>query len=519
MKPKRVANNIDRDFLAYIYHTTGESADCAEEKLKMYLAPYLESEITEMIINVFAQTSLFPSKVMTWVGDVADRKIEDGIQVDYSDGWAEKPTKEFYRNMERDPVELMLTESKRAGKSTWISIRMNDVHGNRDRTNRMRGDLFYEVKKRGIFLDESISGEFYRYCFDYSHEYVRQMMLDYIDEVLNKYSFDILELDFTREIFCVNYLENPNCHEIMTEFMKSVHNIVKKKDDNIRIAVRLCRDINDALVFGHDVREWIRLGIVDVLIPSPRFRSTDSDMPIGEWLEAVRGTKVEIYAGLEFFLHERLPNNIETMKGFIAAYLDAGADMIYLYNYYRECAQVDDMTPWVGKVGDPSSFQNYSELCENDKFLRQVWSAGADVSVAKSGTRRNVMTFKEDSMTPRGERPYRPLPHEIRGTYSLTMQTGYITDEKVTLILGVGNGDQVSSVTVDGKEALPLGRATSSYMLSDTVKGRSSELNKYELYAFAVECDGERERRIEVSGEGITLGYLEFEIVAEETSI
>ncbi|MBQ8879539.1 MAG: hypothetical protein IJY69_01705 [Clostridia bacterium] len=515
MSKIRAANNIDRDFFAYIYHSTGENAECADERIKMYLEPYLKSDITDMVINVFAQTSLFPSKVMTWTGDVVDRKTENGMPVDYSQGWAERPTKDYYMNASRDPIELVLYESRKAGKTNWLSVRMNDVHGNQTPTNRMRGDLYYEVKKRGMFLDERITGDFYKSCFDYSHEYVRQMMLDYIDEVLNRYDFEVLELDFTREMFCLNYLENPNCHKTMTEFIENVYKLVKKRNGDMRIAVRLCRDPDDALIFGFDVREWIRLGLVDVLIPSPRFRSTDSDMPIEKWLELARGTKVEIHAGLEFFIHERLPNNIETLKGFIAAYLDAGADMIYLYNYYRECAQVEDMTPWLDKVGDVSKFQSYDELRENEEFLAKVWQASADISIAKSGTRRNVMTFKEDSMTPRGERPYRPLPCLINGTHRLTMQTGYVRGERVNLILGVGEGEAIGAVKVDGNVAKPLGRAVSSYMLSDTVKGRSTSLAKYELYAFSAECDSDRVRKIDVEGNGITLGYLEFEITAD----
>ena len=86
--------------------------------------------------------------------------------------------------------------------------------------------------------------------------------------------------------------------------------------------------------------------------------------------------------------------------------------------------------------------------------------------------------------------------------------------ERVTLILGVGEGEAIGAVKVDGNVAKPLGRAVSSYMLSDTVRGRSTSLAKYELYAFSAECDSDRVRKIDIGGNGITLGYLEFEIIA-----
>ena len=70
------------------------------------------------------------------------------------------------------------------------------------------------------------------------------------------------------------------CTGIMNGFIRSFKYIVKQAEEKfghpIRITVRLTRDIDQSLRFGFDARTWAKEGLVDMIVPSPRWSNVDT---------------------------------------------------------------------------------------------------------------------------------------------------------------------------------------------------------------------------------------------------
>ena len=512
------AVNIDSDFLWYIYKSCGDDLSDIEKKLSAYVDSYRNSGISDLFYCVFTQSSVFPSRTMSWLGDALDRKEEGGIAVDYSGHDRLLPYKQAYSDPHFDPIAFLLERTAEAGMRGWLSVRMNDCHQSHEPTSWLRGELYYKARDNGWMIGDHVATPYFGECLDYSHNEVRCAFVDYISEILDRYDTDGIELDFMREIFCFDYLNTPGCADIMTEFLTRVSACVRKKEQErghrIRLAVRLGRDIGYDLTFGFDVKGWIRAGLVDVLIPSSRWRNTDSEIPVSEWKRISEGCDVEIWPSLEFFLAAPAVNSPETVKAFAAQYLDEGADKIYLFNYYRECLQSEN-DEWNIYGIDTSRFMPYNDNFRSIDFRnRNSWIAASNTDIAHSGERRHILTYVEEALTPKGVSGFLPLPIDIDGAATLTKLTGNAASCGVVLYLGVKNGD-APDVTVDGNTAKPLGATDDAYYSFCDLFGATGRdaLGDSCFYAYAVTPNGGNLRRIDISG-SCRITYLEVKITA-----
>ncbi len=508
-----VAVNIDGDIFCHIYRSCGRDVSEIEKTLKSYVDGYAKGGISDLLFCCFCQNSLFPSEVISWRGDKLTQTQENGLAVDYSDTLAVRGVADIYGAMEGDPIDFMLKEVQKHGIRAWLSVRMNDAHLGKSSTHWLRSDLFYEAKEKGLMIGD-VTGQYYAACFDYGAKRIREKMFAYLCECVDKYDVDGLELDFMREIFCFDYKRNPNCHIIMTEFVARVHEYLCQKEKlrghRIKLAVRLCRDIEDNKVFGFNAAEWVQRGLVDVLIPSPRWTCTDSDMPIADWKAMTEGTDVEIWAGLETHLNQPYLQSTETARGFAAQYFDAGADKIYLYNYFRlRSKEMRD-----SDFANEEDCEIYLRAVENDAHIWSVWTSCASAEAAKKGTRCHVVTYRENCTKPFREGEYCPLPLFVDGRTAFTMQTGVCEGEKVTLFVGVQQGGGIPELTVDGTVAPCIGMTDDAYCchprkMSDPEKQIYADVN---FYAYKVVPDGNRIRNIVFSGDNVTVRYLELKI-------
>ena len=507
------AVNIDGDYLYHIYRSCDGDVTNIEETLRSYIRGYAGKGISDLLINCFTQMSMYPSKTRFFAGDKFDMKEENGIPVDYTDNIWVRSIKESHEAAKQDPLEVMLEESKKCNMRTWISVRMNDAHLLEQETSFLRGTMYYEAVKRDMVIGEEIAGSYFARCQDYGYEYIREKMFDYLSETVDRYDMDGLELDFQRDIFCFNYIKNPDCHKIMTEFIKKLRALLKKKEQErghaILLGVRVVPDIAHNKIFGFDVEEWVKMGLVDVLVPTPRWEVSDSTMDISSWKELVKGTDVEIYAGIEWLLALPVFQSVETVKGFAAQYLAAGADKIYLFNYFR--CRAKDMHKDDFKTEE--AYQKYLENEQKDEFLKENWENCASSENCQKGIRRHVMTHREDCMVPLGEAKIRPLPSVINGEKVFSLETGDCQSRKVTLYVGVKKGEKAPEICVDGMAADCLGNTEDAFLSqAKLVDGAERRTEKMELYAYAVTAAKGNKREILVKGNNVTVNYLEMKI-------
>ncbi len=410
---ERFIVNLDGDHWNSWLNSLCRKGNVTEEALNEYVEWYANTDITDLFFNTFCQTSNTPSDILSFRGNQYLQTEQEGKPVDNS-FW--QCCHDIYYKYKIDLFKIWFDKCREKGMNPWMSFRMNDCHEPDAETSFLRGDLFYTARKNGWMIGEEYG--YYRNCFNYAVPEIRQLMLDYIKEQLLRYDVYGIELDWLREIFCFDYkhADNNEICSIMNDFMRKVNSVVseaeKKWKHDIKISARLTRDIEQSKVYGFDVKTWAKENLVDSITVTPRWATCDSAMPINNWKTELPG--VEIYAGLETLLN--VSNDLshashEVVNGYMAQYITAGADGIYLYNYYKSSP--------VNKRSDT------------------VFNSFSSVDEVINSSRRHIVTWQD--MVPDGYEPYHPLDTDIlyKKPFNLNVETGFIPEgSKVKIKLG-----------------------------------------------------------------------------------
>ena len=329
-------NNIDiNSIVTPFLNNVSDAPVFTEELLYPLVDQSKDTFVTDILFDIFCQYSATDSKVFTTYAEKFLQKEYEGEAVDFTEEY--RGIYKINKAYGTDPYAVWIRRCREIGIRPWITFRMNDCH-----VNAFLKSTFQQLAKKNGW----IIGEQYGYfgnCLDYKVPEVRETMLRYLEEQVMRYDVHGVELDFQRELYCFNYLEEDMdvCTGIMNDFVRSFKCIVKKAEEKfghpIRIAVRLTRDIDQSLRFGFDARAWAKEGLVDMIVPSPRWSNVDTGIPFDVWKRELPG--VEIPGCLEAVLsadRDIALMTAETARGLAAGHLAAGADEIYLYNYFGE---------------------------------------------------------------------------------------------------------------------------------------------------------------------------------------
>lgn len=423
MKSRSFYLNIDiNSAVTPFLNRASEEANPGKETLYPFVDTYSDTPITDILFDIFCQYSNTASSIWTDYAAKYEQKTENGVTVDYT---------ELYRGLNRfnkefgiDPYRVWFDRCREKGIHPWITLRMNDCHCPDDPASFLRSDFFYEAREKGWMIGDKYG--YYRHCFDYAQPVVRQKMLDYIREQLFRYDVDGLELDYSREWFCFDYPNRPDCFEIMNDFVREVKKIVSAAEEKhghpIRIGVRLMRDIAQNKVLGYDAETWVKEKLVDHICVCPRWASCDSDMPIREWKN--RFPDIEISAGLTDLILTSFgenESNVGGTPGILAAYvirfLSEGADAIYLFNFFH----------------DPYN------IAAKEKY-HPVYTRCDSIEHALSGDYRFILTYQD--LVPEGCAGWRPLPVNVKSSGTeVPIDLGLLPqDRHYELIVGFSAG-------------------------------------------------------------------------------
>ena len=472
-----VLSNHDQDFYRrFEEFTAGKdlNKDNVHELLEDFFEHNVSAHISDYVINIMGLSSSVPSDVISFMADIYDRKVEDGIPVD----WTDVPNLKFAHLLYCDyGVELfkeLFAFLKKKNCRSWLSFRMNDCHHSSERVSPLRSDFFYVAKNNGWMVGEKYG--YWSTCLDFSVPEVREHTLAYIKEQFVRYDPYGVEWDFMREPVCFDYLERNDCCEIMNDFFgelkKAVEDAERFWGHPIRINVRVVRDIEQNKVFGLDVRTWIKDGLVTSVTPTPRFTYTDATMPIPEWKKLLEGTGIELYAGVEMFTYTLAYNDEKVISALANKYLSEGADKLYFFNYF------------------------YCHInCKQHNVVKDVTYAGASIDNARSIDARYVLSGQD--FGPVGCKLYNPYPVSVDGTRSYEVKTSaYGKKQKITLYVACDREDL--SVTVNGVKAERSERTDFLIKYPIPYESWSCWVNEElatsaKMLAFDVECDASSE--------------------------
>ena len=439
MDRKIMLNEDDSHF----FYTRDSFEQLSESDVRSFIRQYEGTQIGDFMLCCAGRIVDYPSEVREDYLDKYDQKTENGYPVDYSNHPVPRCVKRLYRDLNLDFYAICIDELRRIGIHPWLSARMNDCHDNDQPTSFLHPGFFHaHPEYRRVRHHEPMT--YYDRCYDYAVPEVRKLMLDTVEEIAFRYDAYGIELDWMREMFCFQIGHESAGVRIINQFMRDIHSLLdraeKKWGHPIRLAARTLCDPQLALDSGFDAVQWAREGLVDVLIPSPRWQTTDSDIPVGIWKRLLYGTDVKLAAGVEILQQPSVENNsgrfyttIENVNALAAQYLSEGADAIYLFNY------MDQPNPEA--LAADRAFSDHCSL-QAQNYRKLLRTAGSLDTVIPS-ERRHVKTFTDIGPVWYDRQKRAPLPLKVKAGEAgcLRMRVGAIpARSKVEIRLGM-NGD------------------------------------------------------------------------------
>ena len=241
--------------------------------------------------------------------------------------------------------------------------------------------------------------------FDYAQPRVRQHYLALIQELLDRYDCDGIELDWMRFPWHFRPGKEDDGRRHLNDFMQEVRRLAdeatSRRGHPVRIAARIPAVPEFAFGLGMDGATWAREGWIDMLIVSPEWRPSDTDIPIERWRELLgpANKRILLIAATDLWLQgmpggKVMSDDLRTQRAFTAAMLCRGADGIYLFNHFnwndfRRSERTAD-----------------GRLVVRDETLALLRTAGR-LEAALRGPRRHVVTFHHPAA------PNRPNPKPL----------------------------------------------------------------------------------------------------------
>lgn len=353
LRKRRILYNLDGDSCLYCKKDSKGWVAIGPEDVKTVVAEITQpgSQVDTLLVCINAQVTYYPSKIGTKRGTLAT-----------ADERAKWPTHEQqrFKNVKAlfdagiDPYALLLAEAKKRGLEALLTFRMNDAHGNDFlRTAFWRDHAEYRL---GGGLD-------------FKHGAVRDHVFRLIEEAVQRYDCDGIELDFQR---FPRYFKDGSTEERVTllnglveRVKKMVDGKAKKRGKRLILAARIPSDYGrsppsyqSSLSIGCDPVAWAKKGWVDFLTVA-EFLRVRYDLPIKPWKKLIRN--VPIYGSIECAEGPKREQCLTAEKYRRAArHLWAdGADGIYLFNFFttREWEKDAFEPPFevLREIGDPKT--------------------------------------------------------------------------------------------------------------------------------------------------------------------
>ncbi|MBO5005929.1 MAG: hypothetical protein J6C89_00645 [Clostridia bacterium] len=467
---KQVFFNEDPNHFVFVRTRAGKE-QITREDIVSFIKQYENTDITDFLICLNASSCWYPSKRTDNVIDKWNRTKDKSSSVSLG---AAMMADIYARGLELH--KIWIEELRKIGIRPWISIRMNDIHGSSHPGDFLNSALVEEHPEYNRAAHRGAAG-YYDFALDYMQEEVREYYAAVAEEALETFDTDGIELDFMREIYSVCIGREHEGVKVINAFLRRIHAAVKraekKRGHKIDINVRVPANPELALRLGFDVFAWVDEGLADYITVTPRWASSDNNMPVDIW-KKIFGDRVKILAGLEIIIdaYNRRPrvyryNTLETDTGSACAYHCMGADGIYLFNH------MDSITPFEGE--DRFSI---IERGIND-FLCKV----GDYNALVSSNRRHVVTFCDVSAVGAGVPKQLPVTLEKSSFPALRVPTGNIPkDASVRLIVGI-SGSADESTLFAFANAKPCGKAYRT-------ERKYPQYDDMSYFAFDMENDG-----------------------------
>ena len=298
-----------------------------------------------------------------------------------------------------DSFRLMSDHARRRGLEVFTSIRMNDVHMlSLDQGEGPYTDPFYRAHPEFRIPPEGAPGRHGNGALNYAFPEVRSHRLALMEELLRRYEFTGLELDFVRgppffdsdrpDLSWDNsrwpHYPRDLCESkipIMNGFLREVRDLTRRigreKGCEIALCVRVPSTLSGCRRVGLDPVTWHRDGCLDFLTVA-RFLQIWFDYPLAEFQRVLPG--LPVHACIEHivnaphhdghnFARDASP---QVLRAAVAAAYSKGAVGVTLYNLFVTLGRNPDPegrdfrhrepVEIFRQIGDPESLEGTDKL-------------------------------------------------------------------------------------------------------------------------------------------------------------
>jgi len=237
-----------------------------------------------------------------------------------------------------------LARCRHHGMGAWISVRMNDVHDCVAVDSPLLSTFFKAQREaKNLRAPHRHAGWWPAHGLEWERPEVQAHYFQFVQEQLASRDIDGLELDWMRFVFHFRPGRELAGGRAITAWMQRVRvecaKAAQRLGHPVMLGVRVPSRPETARRCGLDGVAWACSGLIDLLVPTPFWATTDFDIPMVEWRRLVTGTEVRLAGGLEI-RYQPVPNGPATMMtpelaaGAAMNGLHGGADAVYLFNYF-----------------------------------------------------------------------------------------------------------------------------------------------------------------------------------------
>lgn len=283
-------------------------------------------------------------------------------------------------------------------------------------------------------------------ALDYGIPEVREHAMAFVRELLERYDPDGLELDWMRFGYHFRPGKEAEGAALLTRFMREAHSLTRhwseKRGHPIKLGARVPTHPDAAKGLGMDGVTWAREGLVDMLVPTPFWATTDFDIPIELWRGRIGSAakNIVLAAGAEILVRaypsaKPIEEDITSTRGFAAACLYRGADQIYLFNYM-----------------DPGPMNGGKDA------YRTVLQEGLSLEIATQKPRRHVVTYRDTVAPGMSSDVVLPVDGLKKGTFRI--YSGPAPKKADILVVAglpqaEGMAQSKFEITINGKKCSP----------------------------------------------------------------
>jgi len=331
-KPTLILNEDDSHFFG-----SRPAEQMTIEGLRAFVDQYANTAVTHLFLCPNAMRASHRSKARDAIWELGEGQKPPLDE--FAKKWCENARLLDERGL--DPYAVWIARCREKKISPWLSMRMNDVHNADDVDSYIHSSFwrkhteYWRVPGGKGWTDRAL---------DFGIAEVREHAMAYVRELLERYDPDGLELDWMRFGYHFRLGKEAEGAVLLTQFMRDVRGLTRqwseKRGHPIKLGARVPTLPDAAKGLGMDGVTWVREGLVDMLVPTPFWATTDFDIPIELWRERIGSAakNVVLAAGAEILVRaypaaKPIEADITSTRGFAAACLHRGADAIYLFNY------------------------------------------------------------------------------------------------------------------------------------------------------------------------------------------